>query len=247
MDVVTPHLRRALLPEWAAWLLVLGLGLTANVLNNKVATHWYLVTSLGVSTLLLVVARRANLSWRDLGLARGTWRVGALWALTIIAVVASAYAIAVMVPMTRGLFVDHRAETGSLGELAFQVFLRIPFGTVVLEEVLFRGVLLALAARSVGWWRGAVVSSLLFGLWHILPAQLAARSSPAIEDVANAGGGGHLGVAVAVAASVLATAAAGMIFCWLRIKSGSLFSSMGLHWATNGLGYFFAALVMGGW
>jgi membrane protease YdiL (CAAX protease family) len=117
---------------------------------------------------------------------------------------------------------------------------------VLLEEVLFRGVLLGLGARTMGWWRSAVVSSLLFGLWHILPAQGAAQSSPAVEDVVSAGGGGTPGLVLAVGASVLATALAGMVFCWVRITSGSLFAAMGLHWATNGLGYFFAALVRGG-
>ena len=42
---------------------------------------------------------------------------------------------------------------------------------------------------------------------------------------------------------MLATAAAGLVFCWLRIRSGSLFASMGLHWATNGLGYLVAYVV----
>ena len=240
-----PRLPR--LPGWGAWLLVLGAGLGANLLNNAAAPGWYLVTSLVTSAFLLAVARWTGISWLDLGLARDTWRIGAVWAAAVIALVASGYAIASVLPWTRGLFDDNRVQVDSFGELVFQVFVRIPLGTVVLEEVLFRGVLLALAARTMGWWRSAVLSSALFGLWHILPAQGAAGANPAVEDVVSAGGGGTAGLLLAVAGSVLATAAAGLVFCWLRIRSGSLLAPMGLHWATNGLGYFFASLVRGGW
>jgi membrane protease YdiL (CAAX protease family) len=232
---------RAVLPAWGAWALVLLVGVIANLLNNSVAPRFYLLTSLSAAVLLVAIARATGLSWRNLGLARDTWAVGALWAATIIAIVASLYVVAAVLPITQHLFEDKRVATDNLGALLFQVGIRIPFGTVVLEEVLFRGVILALAARSVGWWRGAVVSSLLFGLWHILPAEAATGSSPAVEAVAKAGG--SLGVLLAVAGSVLATGAAGMVFCWLRIRSGSLFASMGLHWATNGLGYLVAYVI----
>jgi membrane protease YdiL (CAAX protease family) len=42
---------------------------------------------------------------------------------------------------------------------------------------------------------------------------------------------------------VLFTAAAGCLFCELRRRSGSLLAPMGLHWATNALGYLFAFLL----
>jgi membrane protease YdiL (CAAX protease family) len=234
---------RAVLPTWGAWVLVLATGVIANLLNNSVAPKAYLFTSLVAAAALLAIGRATGLSWRHLGLARDSWVVGLLWAASLIAVVASVYIIAAALPLTHGLFEDKRVATDNLGALLFQAAIRIPFGTVFLEEVLFRGVILALAARSVGWWRGAVVSSLLFGLWHILPARAATGSSPAVEAVAHAGG--TFGVFFAVVGSVVATAAAGMVFCWLRIRSGSLFASMGLHWATNGLGYLVAYFVKG--
>ena len=232
---------QAALPGWGAWVLVLLTGVVVNLLNNTVVPRWYLLTSMVAAGVLLGIGRATGLSWRDLGLARDTWTVGLLWAAAIVAGVASGYVVAAALPLTHGLFEDKRVTSDDVGSLLFQVGIRIPFGTVLLEEVLFRGVVLGLAARSVGWWRGAVVSSLLFGVWHILPAEAATGSSPAIEAIANAGGA--FGVLLAVAGSVLATGAAGMVFCWLRIRSGSLFASMGLHWATNGLGYLVAYLV----
>jgi membrane protease YdiL (CAAX protease family) len=38
---------------------------------------------------------------------------------------------------------------------------------------------------------------------------------------------------------VAGTALAGVVFCELRRRSGSLLAPMGLHWALNGLGFAF--------
>ena len=68
------------------------------------------------------------------------------------------------------------------------VLVQIPLGTVVLEEVAFRGVLPALmgASPAIRWrWVPVLGASILFGLWHILP-------SIGIDN-ANAAVGGALG------------------------------------------------------
>lgn len=236
--------RAPLLPLSVAWVVVLVMGVALNLLNNEVIPRWYVVTGPVGVVLLVVVARAAGLTWDDLGLARRTWRVGAGWALVVIAVVTSGYAAAAALPWTQGLFEDDRVRADSLGSLLFAVLVRIPLGTVVLEETLFRGVLLALGARTMGWARSAVVSSVLFGLWHILPSQGAADSNPSVVAVAEAGGG--LGVPLAVAAAVVGTGVAGLLFCWLRIRSGSLLAPMGLHVATNSMGYLAAYFVLRG-
>jgi uncharacterized protein len=46
-----------------------------------------------------------------------------------------------------------------------------------------------------------------------------------------------------VLGTVLFTALAGVLFCELRRRSGSLLASIGLHWATNGLGVLAAASI----
>jgi CAAX protease family protein len=58
------------------------------------------------------------------------------------------------------------AESG--WALAYHACVRIPLGTVVLEEVAFRSVLPALAARRYGISGGVLIASALFGLWHVL-------------------------------------------------------------------------------
>ena len=56
----------------------------------------------------------------------------------------------------------------------------MPVGTVLLEEVGFRGVVYGLAERAHGPLAATAVSSGLFGLWHVLPALDAYRANPAV-------------------------------------------------------------------
>jgi membrane protease YdiL (CAAX protease family) len=56
-------------------------------------------------------------------------------------------------------------------------------------------------------------------------------------------GGGFVGTLAGVMLAVVATAAAGFVFSWLRRRSGSLLAPIALHWSLNGLGALAAALV----
>jgi membrane protease YdiL (CAAX protease family) len=59
-----------------------------------------------------------------------------------------------------------------------------------------------------------------------------------VAAVFGHGRGAQLLVVVAVVAF---TAVAGLVFCELRRRSGSLLAPAGLHWAVNGLGVVVAA------
>lgn len=76
--------------------------------------------------------------------------------------------------------------------------------------------------RQHGARAATVGSSVLFGLWHVLPA---------LGSDAGPGGAG-----ARTAGTVLVTGLAGLGFCWLRVRSGSLLAPALLHWALNGLG-----------
>jgi len=49
-------------------------------------------------------------------------------------------------------------------------------------------------------------------------------------------GGGGSATALRVLGTVLLTALAGAVFCWLRIRSGSLLAPIMAHWAINSVG-----------
>ncbi|WP_246239840.1 CPBP family intramembrane glutamic endopeptidase [Acrocarpospora corrugata] len=94
--------------------------------------------------------------------------------------VAAVYTVGIGLPRTRSLFRDERALALTRARVLEEALLQVPIGTVLLEEIAFRGVLPALLSRSVRPRTAAALSSLLFGLWHILPALDMARANPTI-------------------------------------------------------------------
>jgi membrane protease YdiL (CAAX protease family) len=222
---------------WAIGVVVAFL-LCVNVIDVRVA-HASLVLGPAGAAGLLAIARWAGLSWAELGLGRGTWRRGLLWALAAIGAVAVVFAAGAALPLTRGAFRDTRYQLG-WGHALLIALLLIPLGTVLFEEVAFRGVLWGLLRRWHGTWTATLVSSALFGLWHVLPSLGLARSD---EAIGSAVGRGTSGQAISVLGTVLFTSLAGVVFCELRRRSGSLLASAGLHWATNGLGVLAAAAI----
>jgi uncharacterized protein len=188
---------------------------------------------------LVALARLAGLSWQELGLGPGTWRPGLRWAAAIIGIVAVVLAVGAALPLTREAFRDTRYRL-DWGSALLTAFVLIPIGTVLVEEVAFRGVLWGLLRRVKGTVTATVVSSALFGLWHVLPSLGLSTSNEAISGTVGAGRSGQ---ATTVVATVLFTALSGVVFCELRRRSGSILASAALHWATNGLSVLASAAV----
>ncbi|GIF67569.1 hypothetical protein Ais01nite_56040 [Asanoa ishikariensis] len=215
---------------------VVAVLVVANYLNN-VALRWaYPWISVVEVLVLLGLARAAGLTAFDLGLGRSTWRRGLRWAGVLALLVLVAYLVALALPAGRETFLDQRTRLGPGGAL-FAAFVSVPVGTVLLEEVAFRGVVWGLVARLRGPMWATAVSSLLFGLWHVLPSLGLGRNNQMVGSVYGSAAG-----AVTVSA-VLATALAGVVLAELRRRSGSLLAPVGLHWATNALGYLIGAAI----
>lgn len=212
---------------------------TANVLNNRIAPRYGPVTSAAATAALVAMARRSGVSWEELGFEHG--RRGAVIGGALAAGVAAVYTIGISYSRTRPFFHDERALSLTRARVLEEALLQVPFGTVLLEEVGFRGALHALLRRRHGEPAATAVSSVLFGLWHVLPAADMARANPALSGVAAGEDPRRLDTARVVAGSVISTAAAGVLFTELRRRGGLLAPSM-LHLATNSLGYLFARL-----
>lgn len=116
----------------------------------------------------------------------------------------------------------------------------IPVGTVLLEEVAFRSVLWGMLSRHMTTWRVLLVSSALFGLWHVLPSLHLASANQGVNDAVS--GAGASASMLVVFATVAFTALGGVVAGELRRRSGSLLASVGMHWATNALGVLFGLL-----
>ena len=197
--------------------------------------RWQPVVGPAVAAFLLAVGAWSGMTWAQLGLDPDALVRGLLLGGAAAALVGSAYAVAVRVPATRRLFLDARHRVGP-ARAARRALLVVPLGVVVLEEVAFRGVLWGLLEMEYGTAWATAATSVLFGLWHVLPAIDGAR--------ANASEGAPLrpGILVGqVLGTVAFTTLAGVVFALLRDWSGSLVAPFLLHWAVNGLGVLAAA------
>ncbi|NRQ37930.1 CPBP family intramembrane metalloprotease [Nonomuraea sp. NN258] len=211
----------------------------ANVMNNKVAPRLGPLTSAAATAALVAMARRSGLSWEELGFERG--RRGAVTGGALAAAVAAVYTAGIAMPRTRPLFHDERALSLTRARALEEALVQVPFGTVLLEEVGFRGALYGMLRQRHGTAAATALSSALFGLWHILPSIDMARANPALGALTAGESPAHLDTARVVAGAVVSTAAAGVLFCELRRRCGLLAPSM-LHLATNSLGYLFARI-----
>ncbi|WP_182898574.1 CPBP family intramembrane glutamic endopeptidase [Microbispora sp. H10830] len=221
----------------------LGVLTAANVLNNRVARQWAPLTSAAATGTLLLIARGEGLTWRELGFRRA--RAGAVTGGALAAGVAAVYAAGVAHPRTRALFHDERALALSRRRVLEEALVQVPFGTVLLEEVGFRGALPALLGRSLPPRTAVAASAALFGLWHVLPAMDMARANPALgrltagetpDEAAGPMKTARLETGRLVAGTVASTAVAGLVFHGLRHRAGLLAPAL-LHLATNSLGY----------
>ena len=200
---------------------------------------WASVAAVPVAAaVLLVFARHRGMDWAELGLAPRQWRSGAVYALAAVGLVLAVVAVGVALPITRQFFLTDRYATISGALIASMVV--IPLQTVIPEELAFRGVLHARLNRVCGARGVFLAGSLLFGLWHIASSLGLTSGNRGLNDSL---GGGVTAAAVGVLLAVLATAAAGVLFIWLRRRSGSLLAPIALHWSLNGAGALAAALV----
>jgi membrane protease YdiL (CAAX protease family) len=224
-----PSQTRRLLLVLSPVVLVLA---AVNVADKYGPRHTGLVAGPLVALMLVLIARRAGLSWRDLGMSRRTLIPGLKYAVGAVGAVAVVYAVGIALPLTRPAFQDVRYHLHP-GAALITAFIVVPLGTVLLEEVAFRGVLLGLINRHRGATWASITSSVLFGCWHILPSL---RLNHANQAVGATVGAGTTGRVLAVLGAVVFTALAGLLLCELRRRSGSLLAAAALHWATNGLG-----------
>ena len=217
--------------------LLLVMMLLASVTTFHVSRRWYVPLALVWTLAFLLYGRLIGLSWTQLGLA--SWVPGLIWAGAAVAIVSVGMALGVAIPRLHPLFADERVIGATGVQVAHKSLVEVPLGTVALEEVVFRSVLLGLLISAYGTVWGVAGSALLFGLWHVLPA-LEMHDSHSLTSQL---GSGWRGRATTVLGTILATGSAGVLFAMLVVWSGSVLAPMGLHWAMNSTGSIAAWLV----
>ena len=187
--------------------------------------RWYPLANLGATGTALAAAAASGLTAADLGLGRGRLGAGLRCGAAPSGALATAWVILAGVPATRPALADQRITGLTWPEVAYQVTVRIPAGTVLWEEVAFRGVLQAALRRILPQPAAMAVTSGVFGLWHVRPTVEALRVNQLAASRRAAAG--------SVAAAVAGTAAAGLLLSWLRERSGSLAAPVLLHLSAN--------------
>jgi uncharacterized protein len=187
--------------------------------------RWYTAVNVCATGAALSAAAASGLTAAEMGLGREELRPGLRLGSRLAAATAGGWPVIAAVPATRPVLGDERIAGLSGRELAYQVLVRIPFGTVLWEETAFRGMLQAALRRVMPAGAAVAVTSGVFGIWHVRPTIGALR--------ANGLAGGPGKTLAAVTAGVAATTAAGVLLSWLRTRSGSLAAPVLLHLAAN--------------
>ena len=227
-------------------LIALGAAVTvlaiSNVMSNRILPSWaYVPWNLSMAFVLLGIAYRGGAGPVAVGLGIRHWHRPVGVGLLLFGGTALLFALGMIVPATQSAFIDTRIGDADVAQMLWVVLVQIPLGTVVLEEVAFRGVLPALmgASPAIRWrWIPVLGASFLFGLWHILP-------SIGIDN-ANAAVGGALGhnQALTTTLAVVSMTIAGVAMCALAHLGKGIKTTMLLHWATNSLGFVAAWFVL---
>ena len=211
------------------------------VYNNVSGEHpwrsrWYVPANACAAAAALSAAGASGLTAADIGLGRDAWLPGRL-ASRLAAALAAGWVLIAVVPATRPVLDDNRITSLEGRAIAYQAAVRIPVGTVLWEEIAFRGVLQAALRRVMADGAAVTVTSVVFGIWHIRPTAGALRANGLAGDRSRARAG--------VLAGVAATTAAGAFLSWLRERSGRVAAPALVHLAANSGGLIAAWAVAG--
>jgi len=197
----------------------------ASVVFSRVSNNSKLLAVLLLYMVIVLIISVSRLSWTNVGLSKDLLLKGLTTALPfMLAIIVGALIVFLISP---DIFKDTRYQTDAQTMLK-TIFIVLPFMTVILEELAFRGLLFGTLNAYLSQAYALLISSLSFGVWHIFSA-----SNISVSMVV----GGHTIPKVMIVVSViLATSLAGAFFTWLRIKSGSLVAPILIHWTINSTG-----------
>jgi membrane protease YdiL (CAAX protease family) len=207
------------------------LGGTAQLPGGSVAFALMGVTLVALS---VAISRRAGLDLAAMGLRSTAWPRGALMGVASGAAIALAgiagMQLASLIIGAPVVYDPLRDVTQA--DLVRHILFFLPLGTVLPEEVAFRGTLVGLLRR--GGVRAALLgSAAAFALWH------AAVAVVTVGETTVAAPSPWFLPAIAGALAVVFMG--GVVLAWLRLWTGTLATTIAAHWAFN------ATLLFGLW
>ena len=143
---------------------VLALIVVANLVRTVwIPGLWDFWWNVGFAASVGAVGAAAAMTAEEVGTARSTWASGARLGAIVFAAISGVVVLAALLPFGAEQAADERTAV-SAGQMLLRVLVLIPIGTVVVEELVFRGVLLGLARRVASTMRAALAVSVVFGL-----------------------------------------------------------------------------------
>jgi membrane protease YdiL (CAAX protease family) len=214
------------------FLLTVGVLVLFTLTRSFGLMNWHIPgLSIGILVAVLaMIAWSSGATLADVGLRPRDMPAGLGYGAGACAVVLLVLAVAAVIPAANGFLHDSRAQISG-GRLLYELGVSIVLFTAIPEEFAFRGVLLGSALRMWGPWRASLITSVLFGLWHIAPTLGTMSDNHEFKGAAAS----IAGQVLLVLGAIAVTFVAGLIFCWLRLRSKSLIAAIMAHAATNGL------------
>lgn len=184
------------------------------------------LTPFGLLAALLLWARFDRVSNAPMGLAAAGWLPGLAWGvLAGLGMAAPALAFFAF-PVVMSEQVAYAGyQHLEWGALAAVVFLRIPLRTALVEEIVFRGLLQARAIAVLGARGGLALTCTVFVLWH----SVITYNTLALTNLSAS----PLPLPLLWIAAAIPLGVAGLIFSWLRLKTGSLAAPIAAHWTVS--------------
>ena len=213
--------------------LVILILLYSTVLAKSVPSRLHLYLNIGIAGVAVLLGLSFGLNFEQMGLAFDKIWPGIYIALLAVAVIIIGTSIIAPIPFLRRFFLGDDLATASGKLISYEATIRVPFGTALIEEVLFRGVLLGLLLQHNSAPTAIIISSMIFGLWHIFPTIAMLENNKILakanRDLRRRKYGSIIGV-------VIITSIAGAIFAWLRMISNSIVAPWLVHWSINSSG-----------
>lgn len=213
--------------------LVILILLYSTVLAKSVPAKYHLYLNISITAVAILLGLSFGLNLEQMGLAFNKILPGIFIALVAVIIIIISTSIVATIPLLRRFFLGDNLAQASGKLITYEATIRVPFGTALIEEVLFRGVLLGLLLQQNSLIVAIIISAVIFGLWHIFPTiamlednKILARAN---KDLKKRKYGSIVGI-------VLITASAGLVFAWLRIIANSIVAPWLVHWSINSSG-----------
>jgi membrane protease YdiL (CAAX protease family) len=198
-------------------ILLAAVALYGYMMPRQLNQRYYTIVNLCFAVATIIFAKIAGASWNNLGFGANNFaKLAAL--IILLASILAVYAL----KTASNLTFKNRDY--------YQLFIRIPLGTALAEELIFRGSIMGTLLQNTTRLWALILSSFAFGLWHILPGpssiwmhdRLSYSQLPNWLIKTSSGG-----------ITVTITFLGGIIFGWLRLAGGGILMAWASHTVIN--------------